>query len=609
MNDMLAHMTSLAEKRNRNIEVAKKMITESISLTAKEALEQNIIDFVAQSRAELLEKIDNFEIEKNGNKIVLQTENIEIVTLKMNFIERFFYHISNPNIAYILLMLGIYGILAEFSSPGIGFAGVFGTISLLLAFFALSSLPVNLVGILLIAAGVILLLLEIKVQSSGILGIGGVVGIILGSMMLIQTGSPFFKISISLIIGVGVFTILFFLLLASLVYQVHRKKVTTGRKGLIGEKGYAKTTLKPEGTVFVRGELWQAESIDGNIKKDEKIQVVKIEHLKLFLLSLIVLLACQSMYMRTAKLAIRDENDPDKAIEYLQKEINKNPTNVEAYLFMSKIYGQKKDYIKSYNYAQKALELDPQKQDEINKINLTCWAELYNQGLKYYNEKDFKNSLKSFKSAVKIFPDSLKSKIMLANVYAKVDSSKKAIKIFTEIAEKLPNDVASRKTLANMYFSKKEYENAIKYFEELSEIEPQNVDWPYNIAVCYSNLNNPEKVLEYYKKAAEIKPNDIELLYKIADDYFNNQNYEEASNYYLRIIEINDKELDAIKYICYSFSNSRDYENLVKYAKKWVDLEPENKNSYRFVILGLQQTGQDKESQKYIKELEELENK
>lgn len=282
MNDMLAHMTSLAEKRNRNVEVAKKMITESISLTAKEAFEQNIIDFIAKSRAELLEKIDNLEIEKNGKKIVLQTENIEMVTLKMNFIERFFYHISNPNIAYILLMLGIYGILAEFSSPGIGFAGVFGTISLLLAFFALSSLPVNLVGILLIAVGVILLLLEIKVQSSGILGIGGVVSIILGSLMLIQTSAPFLKISVSLIIGVGVFTILFFLLLITLVFKVHHKKVTTGRKGLIGEKGYAKTSLKPEGTVFVRGELWHAESIDGNIKKDAKIEVSKIENLKLF---------------------------------------------------------------------------------------------------------------------------------------------------------------------------------------------------------------------------------------------------------------------------------------------------------------------------------------
>ncbi|MCK4339845.1 MAG: nodulation protein NfeD [Candidatus Cloacimonetes bacterium] len=283
LNDMISYMTSIVQKRDRNEEVAKKMITESISLTAKEAFEQNIIEYVVKSRTELLAKINNIEIEKNDKKIVLQTENIEVIPLKMSLLERFFYHISNPNIAYILLMLGIYGIIAEFSSPGIGFAGVFGTIALLLAFFALSNLPINLVGILLIVAGVILILLEIRVQSSGILGIGGVVGIILGSLMLIQTSAPFLKISISLIIGVGVFTILFFFLLASLVYQVHRKKITTGRKGIIGEKGYAITTLKPEGTVFVRGELWQAESIEGSIKKDEKIEVVKIDNLKLII--------------------------------------------------------------------------------------------------------------------------------------------------------------------------------------------------------------------------------------------------------------------------------------------------------------------------------------
>ena len=281
LNDMISYMTSIVQKRDRNEEVAKKMITESISLTAKEALVQNIIDYVVKSRTELLSKINNIEIEKNDINYVLQTENIRVVPLKMNFIERFFYHISNPNIAYILLMLGIYGILGEFSTPGIGFAGVFGTIALLLALFALSNLPINLVGVLLIAVGVILILLEIKVQSSGILGIGGVVGIILGSMMLIQTSAPFLKISLSLILGVGLFSVLFFLLLATLVYQVHHQKVTTGRKGLIGEKGYAITGLKPEGTVFVRGELWQAESVNGDIQKNEKIEVTKIESLKL----------------------------------------------------------------------------------------------------------------------------------------------------------------------------------------------------------------------------------------------------------------------------------------------------------------------------------------
>lgn len=282
LNDMFSYMKSLAKKRNRNQEVAKKMISESISLAADEALAKNIIDFIAESREELLEKIDNMEIEKNDKKIIFHTEFAEFITKEMSFIEKFFFHISNPNIAYILLMLGIYGIIAEFSSPGIGFAGVFGSISLLLAFFALSSLPLNLAGILLIATGIILILLEIKVQSSGILGIGGVVSTVLGSLMLIQTNAPFLKISISLIIGVGLFTLLFFLLLLSLVVKIHRKKVTTGREGLIDEVGYARTALNPEGSVFVRGELWRAISIDGNIKKDEKIRVVKMEHFKLF---------------------------------------------------------------------------------------------------------------------------------------------------------------------------------------------------------------------------------------------------------------------------------------------------------------------------------------
>lgn len=282
LNDMFSYMKSLAKKRNRNQEVAKKMISESISLAADEALAKNIIDFIAESREELLEKIDNMEIEKNDKKIIFHTEFAEFITKEMSFIEKFFFHISNPNIAYILLMLGIYGIIAEFSSPGIGFAGVFGSISLLLAFFALSSLPLNLAGILLIATGIILILLEIKVQSSGILGIGGVVSTVLGSLMLIQTNAPFLKISISLIIGVGLFTLLFFLLLLSLVVKIHRKKVTTGREGLIDEVGYARTALNPEGSVFVRGELWRAISIDENIKKNEKIRVVKMEHFKLF---------------------------------------------------------------------------------------------------------------------------------------------------------------------------------------------------------------------------------------------------------------------------------------------------------------------------------------
>ena len=282
VNDMLSYVASIAQKTGRNEDIAKKMVSESISLHAREAFEENVITYLASSRTDLFKQIDSSEIIKNDKVFIMNTEHADVIPYRMNFIERFLYYITNPNIAYILLMLGIYGLIAEFSSPGIGFAGVFGAIALLLAFFALSNLPVNIVGLLLIVVGFILLFLELKVQSSGILGIGGVVGIVLGSMMLIQSKAPFLRISLSLIIGVAIFTILFFLLLVTLVLKVHKSKVTTGREGEIGERGLTKTILNPEGQVFVRGELWTAISTEGKIDKNEPIEVVKIDNLTLW---------------------------------------------------------------------------------------------------------------------------------------------------------------------------------------------------------------------------------------------------------------------------------------------------------------------------------------
>jgi membrane-bound serine protease (ClpP class) len=282
VNDMLSYVASIAQKTDRNEDIAKKMVSESISLHAREALEENIINYVAISRNDLFKQIDSSEIIKNDEVFIMSTAHADVIPHRMNFIEKFLFYITNPNIAYILLMLGIYGLIAEFSSPGIGFAGVFGAIALLLAFFALSNLPVNIVGLLLIIVGFILLFLELKVQSSGILGIGGVVGIVLGSMMLIQSKAPFLRISLSLIIGVAIFTILFFLLLVTLVLKVHKSKVTTGREGEIGERGLTKTILDPEGQVFVRGELWTAISAEGTIEKNEPIEVVKIDNLTLW---------------------------------------------------------------------------------------------------------------------------------------------------------------------------------------------------------------------------------------------------------------------------------------------------------------------------------------
>lgn len=281
VNDMVTYITGMAKKHKRNEKVAEKMVKQSISLTAKEAKEKNVVEFIAQTREQLFTKLDSLHITKNGVEYEFNTKDLEIVTHEMNIIEQFLYHISNPNIAYILLMLGFYGILAEFSNPGIGFAGVFGSISLLLALFALSNLPINLVGILLIFAGIVLIILEVKVQSSGILGIGGVVAIILGSMMLIRSHAPFLQISVSLIVGVAIFSVLFFALLLTLVLKVHKSKIKTGKEGEIGKTGYVKIALDPEGKVWVRGELWNAKSLSGNIPKGTKIQVLNMDRMTL----------------------------------------------------------------------------------------------------------------------------------------------------------------------------------------------------------------------------------------------------------------------------------------------------------------------------------------
>ncbi len=282
MNDMLAYIESIAKKRGRNVEISKKMITESISLSAEQAHKDSIIDYLANNRNELFTKIDSTEITKNKHTFQFHTKSPQFYFKKMNFVQKLLFHICNPNIAYILLILGIYGIIMEFRSPGIGFAGVFGGISLLLAFLALSHLPINTAALLLIIGGAILILLEAMVPSSGILGIGGVVAILLGSLMLIQSSEPAFRISFSIILGVVMFSTGFFFLLVTLVFKAQRKKVTTGREGLIGEIGYALTDLVPEGRVKVSGEDWGAITYDKqNISAGQKIEVIRLDKFKL----------------------------------------------------------------------------------------------------------------------------------------------------------------------------------------------------------------------------------------------------------------------------------------------------------------------------------------
>lgn len=283
-NDAVAWIKSLAEKRGRNAEWAEKAVRESAAIPESEALELNVINYVSPSLDSLLSQIDGETVEVASGDVVLETENSPVVFREMNLRYRILDKISNPNIAYILLMLGIYGLFFELANPGAIFPGVIGAICLILAFFALQTLPVNYAGLLLILLAIILFILEVKITSYGLLTIGGIASMFLGSLMLIESPpenlAPALTISLELIITFVLFTAAFFLFALSMAFKTHRARVTTGVEGLIGEEGIASTRIANTGRVNVHGEIWKAMS-DAPIKKGERVRVVDVQGLTL----------------------------------------------------------------------------------------------------------------------------------------------------------------------------------------------------------------------------------------------------------------------------------------------------------------------------------------
>jgi membrane-bound serine protease (ClpP class) len=283
-NDAVAFIRTIAEKRNRNVQWAEEAVKKSVSITAHDALQQKVIDLIANNTDELLEQIDGRTVEINAGTATLRTRDVPIETMEMGFVEKLLNILSDPNIAYILMMLGFYGILFELYSPGAIFPGVIGVISLILAFYSFHTLPVNYAGVALIIFAIILFLLEIKIISHGILAIGGVVSLLLGSLMLIRPDSSFefIKISRSLIITFTVFTALFFLFIVGAGLKAQRAKPVTGIEGATGEIGEVLETLDPVGSVLVHGEIWQAESVTGKIDKGKRIRVTGMKNFKLY---------------------------------------------------------------------------------------------------------------------------------------------------------------------------------------------------------------------------------------------------------------------------------------------------------------------------------------
>lgn len=283
-NDAAAFIRAIAEKRQRNLEWAEDAVRNSVSISESEAVQKKVVDLVAASERELLQKINGRTVEVASGSKTLQTANATIEPIKMSFVERLLNTLSDPNIAYILMMVGFYGLLFELYSPGAIVPGVIGGISLILAFYAMHTLPLNYAGLALIVFAIILFVLEIKVTSYGILGIGGTVAMLLGSVMLIRTESAleFIRISWSLILTTTIVTALFFTFLLFMVVRAQKATPVSGMEGIIGEIGEALDTLQPSGMIRVHGELWRAVTTTGAIGQGQKVKVTAIKDLTLF---------------------------------------------------------------------------------------------------------------------------------------------------------------------------------------------------------------------------------------------------------------------------------------------------------------------------------------
>lgn len=275
INDMVAQSRSVAEKRGRNADWVEDAIRESVSVTETEALKENIIDLVAQDTDDLIRQLNGREVKDRGQ---LELDGADKIVLAETLRTKILRTISNPNIAYILMMIGLAGLYFELSHPGAIFPGVIGALALILAFFALQTLPVNYAGILLIVLAIIFFIMEMKITSYGLLSIAGIVALLLGSLMLFEGDTPDMKLSLQVLLPTVLVISGFFAAVAALVFRAQMSKPATGSGGLVGEIGTVKKALAPEGKVFVHGELWNARA---NVPLDEnaRVRVVNVVNL------------------------------------------------------------------------------------------------------------------------------------------------------------------------------------------------------------------------------------------------------------------------------------------------------------------------------------------
>ena len=276
VNDMASYARGIAEQKGKNGQWVEKAIRESVSITAEEAHEKKVVDLVVDDLDDLLKSLDGRVVELASGKTTLKTAGLKKIHYEPNLRDKILKIISDPNIAYILMMIGLAGLYFELSHPGAIFPGVIGAISLILAFFSFQTLPVNYAGVVLILLAIIFFIAEVKVASYGILSIGGLIALTLGSLMLFEN----MRVSLTLMLPTIVLVGGFFVIVAGVAFRALRKKPTGGQDGLMGETGVVKELIDPEGRVFVHGETWRAFSKE-RIEPGETIQVSGIKGLLL----------------------------------------------------------------------------------------------------------------------------------------------------------------------------------------------------------------------------------------------------------------------------------------------------------------------------------------
>lgn len=280
-NDAIAYIRAIAQRHGRNAEALEKTVREASTFTPEEALKNNIIDLVADSLDDLIKKISGMKVSTTAGEITLNLQKYEIVNLEPNVKHKVLKVISDPNIAYILMTIGIWGIFFELANPGAIFPGVIGAICLVLGLYSLQALPVNWAGLVLILLAIVFFLLEVKLSSSGVLALTGILSMFLGSIMLFDSPEPVFRASYKAIISTTLATALFFIFVAYKALSAQRVKSIVGFEGLIDQVGLTITDFKDgAGKISVGGEIWDAESED-DIKKGDKVKIISHKGMKL----------------------------------------------------------------------------------------------------------------------------------------------------------------------------------------------------------------------------------------------------------------------------------------------------------------------------------------